>query len=197
MNDENERIVAAEVAKEIQRIQKELDSGLDSKDFAVLEEKVKTSSEILDELSLYCKEVVGPDRVINMSLNVFLKECISTWKKKFWSIEIIGKSEGTLEVECSKIKLKKALENLILNSMEAGASEVTIEVNKEGLSFVDDGSGISPEDSAEIKESGTTKGRGRGTGLKMVKGFLKTINWNLELKNNPDEGLTVNLKKGA
>ncbi|MCR9203877.1 MAG: ATP-binding protein, partial [Halobacteriovoraceae bacterium] len=154
-------------------------------------------SEILDELSLYCKEVIGPDRVINMSLNVFLKECISTWKKKFWSIEIIGKSEGTLEVECSKIKLKKALENLILNSMEAGASEVIIEVNKEGLSFIDDGSGITPEDSAEIKNSGTTKGRGRGTGLKMVKGFLKSIDWSLELKNNPEEGLTVNLKKGA
>lgn len=197
MSDENEKIIAAEVVKEIQRIKKELDDGVESKDYAVLEEKVKTSAEILDELSLYCKEVVGPDRVISMSLNVFLKECISTWKKKFWSIEIVGKSEGSLEIECSKVRLKKAFENLILNSMEAGASEVIIEVNSNGVSFIDNGSGITPEDSAQIKDSGSTKGRGRGMGLKMVKSFLATIDWSLELRNNSDEGLTVNLKKGA
>lgn len=193
---QDDKVIAAEVIKEIERIKRELDTGLESKDYAILEEKVKTSSEILEELSLYCKEIVSPDRVVSMSVNLFLKDCISTWKKKFWSVEIIGKSEGSLEIECSKLRLKKAFENLILNSMEAGASEIIVTVTKNGISFQDDGNGISPMDSERIRAEGTTKGKGRGLGLKMIKGFLSTIGWRFELKNNDDGGLTVNFLKG-
>lgn len=197
MSDENDKIIAAEVIKEIEQIKRDLDEGIQSKDYGILEEKVKTSSQILDDLSHYCKEIVGPDRVLNMSLNVFIKDCISTWKKKFWSIEIIGQADGSMEIECSKIRLKRAFENLILNSMEAGSSEVLINIKKDCIEFVDDGKGISPEDAKVIKEKGTTKPHGSGMGLKMVKSLFTPLGFSLELKNNEDGGLAVILKKGA
>lgn len=192
---DSEKIIAGEVVREIEQIKKDLDEGVASQDYAKLEEKVRSSVEILDELSSYCKEVVGPDRILSMSLNVFLKECISQWKKKFWSIDIIGKSEGSLQIECSKVRLKRAIEHLILNSMEAGASEVTINVTSEGLEVIDDGPGISPQDATLIKEKGTTKEGRQGLGLKIVKNMFSPMGWKLEMANNDKEGLRVSLKK--
>ena len=194
MNDE-EKVIAGEVVREIERIKKDLDDGLESKDYATLEEKVRSSAEILDELSAYCKEVVGPDRILSMSLNVFLKECISQWKKKFWSIDIIGKSEGSLQIECSKVRLKRSIEHLILNSMEAGASEVIINVTSAGIEVIDDGDGISPEDTGLIKEKGTTKEGRQGLGLKLVKGMFTPMGWQLKMANNSPSGLKVSLLK--
>lgn len=187
----DEKIIAAEVVKDINAVKKELDEGLASKDYKILEEKVRNSTAILDDLSKYCQETIGEDRVLKMSLNVFLKDAISNWKKKFWSIDIQGSSEGSVEIECSKLKLSRAFENLILNSMEAGASEVNINVAKDRVVISDDGPGISPEVSSQIKEEGTTKGKGRGLGLKMVKSFIVQLGWRMELKNNPDEGMSV------
>lgn len=187
----DDKIIAAEVIRDIESVKKELDEGLSSKDYAVLEEKVRNSTAILDYLSKFCKETVGDDRVMNMSLNVFFKDSISNWKKKFWSIDIQGNAEGSVEVECSKVKLIRAFENLILNSMEAGSSEIAINISKDKVVFSDDGPGISDADSKSIKESGTTKGKGRGLGLKMVKTFTSKLGWAMELKNNEVEGLSV------
>lgn len=197
MNYDDNKILASEVVKDIDSIKKSLDDGLEISVLDELVKKVKTSIEILDELSSYCKEITGPDRILNMSLNIFLKESISVWKKKFWSIDLIGASEGTLEIECSKIGLKRAIENLILNSMEAGASEVILNVKKDCIEISDDGPGITAEAATEIKERGTTKEPGRGFGLKMVKAFFSSMNWNFELKNKNDGGLLVILKKGV
>ena len=187
--------LASEVIRTINSVKHTLDEGLESKDVSVLEEKIRTSNEILEELSLYCSEIVGPDRVMKMSLNIFLKDSISVWKKKFWAIDIKGSSEGTMDVECSKIKLKKAFENLILNSMEAGSSEVEIKVLKDSVVVTDNGDGITKEYSLKIKETGSTKGKGRGFGLPMVKTFISTLGWKMELKNNSDsDGLSVVMK---
>lgn len=68
---------------------------------------------------------------------------------------------------------------------------MTITVSKESVIFSDDGPGISAEESASIKSDGTTKGKGRGLGLKMVKSFVTKLGWTMEVKNNPDEGLSV------
>ncbi len=170
----DEKVFVAEFLKDISTVKKELDEGLASKDYEILEEKVRNSATILEELSQFCQETVTEDRVLKMSLNVFLKDAISNWKKKLWSIDIQGTSEGSVEIECSKVKLKKVFENLILNAMEAGASEVTIKVMKSQIIIADDGSGISNEDSSQIKEKGTTKGKGRVMGLKHVKSFIST-----------------------
>jgi nitrogen fixation/metabolism regulation signal transduction histidine kinase len=187
--------LASEVIRTINTVKTALDEGLNSQDVEVLEEKIRTSNEILEELSLYCNEIVGPDKTMKMSLNIFLKDAISVWKKKFWSVDIKGSSEATMDVECSKIKLKKTFENLILNSMEAGSSEIEIKVLKDSIVVTDNGDGITKEDSLKIKESGTTKGKGRGFGLPMVKSFVSTLGWKMELKNNTDtEGLSVILK---
>ncbi len=191
----NEKQLASEVIKTIKSVKHALDEALESNDVEALEEKIRASNELLEELSLYCNEIVGPDKVMRMSLNIFLKDSISSWKKKFWGVEIKGSSEGTMDVECSKIKLKKTFENLILNAMEAGSTEIEIKVLKDCIVITDDGDGISKEDSIKIKESGSTKGRGRGHGLPMVKSFIATLGWKLELENNKDkDGLSVTLR---
>jgi len=191
MEDEKEKILAAEVIKEIESVRKKLSEGIDSKDILVLEEKITSSTKILEELSSYCQETVGPDKVIKMSLNIFLKENISLWKKKFWSIDIKGSSDNSIDIECSKVKLKKMFENLILNSLEAEATEIKINIGKKFISIEDNGEGISKQDAVQIKESGSTKGRGRGYGLRMVKSFASSLGWTIELQNNSNEGLTV------
>lgn len=194
----DERSLAAEIRRELENIKKELEEGLQANDMSILEEKARSSSQILDELSSFCGEVMGPDSKILMSANLYLKDTISLWKKKFWSIEIFGTSEGSLEINCSKVKFKKAMENLILNSMEAGASKVTINVKNDGIYFIDNGEGISSADSEKIKSEGTTKGSGRGHGLNFVREFLASLAWSLELVNNSDgKGLTAIMKKGS
>lgn len=194
----DEKSLAAEIRRELDAIKKDLDEGLEANDLAVLEEKVKSSTCILEELSNFCGEVIGPDKKMQMSVNIYLKDVISLWKKKFWSIDIVGTSEASLEITCSKMMFKRAIENLILNSMEAGASKVNINVTAQGIIITDNGSGISAEDSKEIKQRGTTKENGRGYGLKIVREFLNPLGWSLHLANNKeDQGLVVTMKKGV
>ena len=194
----DERSLAAEIRRELDEIKKKLDEGLESNDMEILEEKVKSSSGILEELSSFCGEILGPDKKMQMSVNIYLKDVIALWKKKFWSVDIVGTSEGSLEITCSKIMFKRAIENLILNSMEAGASKILINVTPDSITLKDNGEGISPADSKEIKERGSTKEKGRGYGLKIVRDFLTPLGWSLHLGNNKDEsGLTVTMKKGA
>ncbi len=188
----DEKILATEVLRDIEKVKKDLEEGLQNKDVNILQEKVKNSNIILDELSQYCKEVVDEERVVTMSLNVFLKKCFSRWHKKFWSIDIIGTSNASVDVECSAVKLNRAFENIILNSLEAEATEIKIHVDKTLISFIDDGKGISQEDITKIKETGTTKEKGRGYGLSMVKNYISKLGWTLELKNNKkSRGTTV------
>ncbi|MEC7277882.1 MAG: ATP-binding protein [Bdellovibrionota bacterium] len=188
----DERILASEVLRDIEKVKKDLEEGLQNDDISDLQERVKNSNMILDELSNYCKEVVNEERVMTMSLNVFLKECFSKWQKKFWSIDITGTSNASIDVECSAIKLNRAFENIILNSLEAEATEIKVHVDKKLISFSDNGEGISQEDIAKIKEIGTTKEKGRGHGLSMVKGYISKLGWTMELKNNKESrGATV------
>ncbi len=67
----DEKILATEVLRDIEKVKKDLEEGLQNKDVNILQEKVKNSNIILDELSQYCKEVVDEERVVTMSLNVF------------------------------------------------------------------------------------------------------------------------------
>jgi len=188
----DERILASEVLRDIEKVKKDLEDGLQNDDINVLQEKVKNSNMILDELSSYCKEVVDEERVMTMSLNVFLKDCFSRWQKKFWGIDITGTSNASIDVECSAVKLNRAFENIILNSLEAEATEIKVHVDKNLISFCDNGEGITQEDIAKIKELGTTKEKGRGHGLGMVKSYIAKLGWTLELKNNKEaRGTTV------
>jgi signal transduction histidine kinase len=79
--------------------------------------------------------------------------------------------------------------------MEAGASEVVINITNEGIEIIDNGEGISAEQAAQIKEKGTTKEGRQGLGLKLVKGMFGPMGWKLEMGNNKQEGLRVMLKR--
>ena len=65
----DEKILATEVLRDIEKVKKDLEEGLQNKDVNILQEKVKNSNIILDELSQYCKEVVDEERESASELN--------------------------------------------------------------------------------------------------------------------------------
>lgn len=72
-SSDDEKVIAAEVVRDIKTVQSELSEGLASKDYEVLEEKVRNSSAILEDLSKFCQETVGEDRVLKNESQCFLK----------------------------------------------------------------------------------------------------------------------------
>ncbi len=93
--------------------------------------------------------------------------------------------------------LKQSLTNLIINSYEAGARHVNVEVHKtnQGLSILirDDGPGI-PSNLELFKPFVTTKARGTGLGLVHVKAFMERNEGQIRFHSKPGEGTSFVLE---
>ncbi len=164
-----------------------------SHDFDKLFEKVSQTvlnqidnlNQIASEFSRFAKmpslkiEVIDLVTILNDTVNMFIDEKTS-----------IKINTGLLkaEIEADVSQLRRMLINLIRNSLQAGATIISIDLTQEQSNYQilisDNGQGISVPDREKIfDENFTTKKQGMGLGLSLAKRFLESINGEIMLQS--------------
>ena len=91
-----------------------------------------------------------------------------------------------------------AVKELVENSIDAGAKNITIELQNGGMTFLritDDGCGMTPEVQARIFEKfyqgdSSRKAMGNGLGLPLVKRIVELSDGVIEVDSAPGQGST-------
>ncbi|SIQ49927.1 PAS/PAC sensor signal transduction histidine kinase [Shewanella morhuae] len=94
--------------------------------------------------------------------------------------------------------LSSAINNLVMNSLEAGATKIRIEAKEEGeqlfLDVIDNGKGLDASMQNQVLEPFfTTKAQGTGLGLAVVQSVVSNHGGQLQLSCVPNKGCTVSL----
>jgi two-component system nitrogen regulation sensor histidine kinase NtrY len=102
-------------------------------------------------------------------------------------------------VESDNSQMRRMFINLIRNSIQAKAGKINIRLTIEnGLSVIeisDNGHGISAENQNKIFDSNfTTKEKGLGLGLKLIKRFLENTNGEIKLVSSSAAGTVFRIK---
>ena len=114
--------------------------------------------------------------------------------------EIKFKSEiETVMVESDNSQMRRMFINLIRNSIQAKASNINIDLTLEDsyciINISDNGNGIPYEVQNKIFEANfTTKERGLGLGLKLIKRFLENTNGEIKLISSKPTGTVFRIK---
>jgi two-component system, NtrC family, nitrogen regulation sensor histidine kinase NtrY len=152
--------------------------------------QIENLSSIATEFSRFAKmpslnlEEVNLQEVIADTLNLFVDE----------KVKIIFNSDVESSViEADNNQLRRMIINLIRNSIQADADEIKIDLhsieNNYILIFADNGIGIPASERDKIFEPGyTSKEKGMGIGLKLIKRFLEGINGNIILQETSEKG---------
>ncbi len=113
-------------------------------------------------------------------------------------------ADGPLWADVDSARLQQAFHNLLANAHQAmgpgGQLTITTQSNGAGVEicFTDTGTGMSPETLARAFEPFyTTKAKGTGLGLPIVKTIVDAHKGSIELESAPREGTTVRLRLPA
>ncbi|MGI2091574.1 sensor histidine kinase [Shewanella oncorhynchi] len=119
---------------------------------------------------------------------------------------IVAKQNCTLsftDTSCSLMlananALSSAINNLVMNSLEAGASEIRIVATESAeqllLEVIDNGKGLDANMQQKVLEPFfTTKAQGTGLGLAVVQSVVRNHGGQLQLSCLPNKGCTVSL----
>ena len=105
--------------------------------------------------------------------------------------------DGDWSLQADEDQLRRLLSNLMLNALQAfqgGEGEVTLRARKDRLEVEDNGPGMLPEIAARAFEPQfTTRGRGSGLGLAMVKAIADRHGWSVDFVSKPGEGTTFRI----
>jgi PAS domain S-box-containing protein len=109
-------------------------------------------------------------------------------------------ASGAISVEADPGRLEQAFANLIVNAFQAMRPGGTLEVQTEHLEdevqvrFSDSGCGMPPETMDRAFEAFfTTKVRGTGLGLPIVRTIIEAHKGTVDLRSSPHDGTTVTL----
>ena len=108
-------------------------------------------------------------------------------------------TEKPVVIEGDKSQIRRMVINLIRNSIQADASLIEIRIKKEDanavLEIMDNGTGIPLEFQQRIFDANfTTKDKGLGLGLKLIKRFLESIKGEIILLESSDSGTTFRIR---
>jgi PAS domain S-box-containing protein len=108
----------------------------------------------------------------------------------------IDEIEDDLTVTADPDRIKQVLYNLIKNSVDAGASHISIRAERDGryrkISIKDNGRGIRPDDMAKVmKPFFTTKKAGTGLGLPICKKIVEGHGGKFNLSSEEGKGTEV------
>lgn len=174
-----------------------------SHDFDKLFEKVsQTVLNQIDNLNQIASEFSRFAKMPSLKLEVVdlvasLQDTVNMFIHEKTSIKI--NTEITkAEIEADVSQLRRMFINLIRNSMQAGASEILINLtlvgNEYQILFKDNGTGIAETDKDKIfDENFTTKKQGMGLGLSLAKRFLLSIHGDILLDSTSDKGTTFKI----
>lgn len=142
--------------------------------------KVKTE---LTTLSGICKSTLFDEKPVVFSLHELIEETSTFCEQYKVNLEFVSLKRP--EVEVLPIFFKRAMANIIKNSIEAGSTHIIIELRDSQVSISDNGGGIPKDQMSDIKSGkiNSTKTEGSGLGLITVVEFCQKLNWILSIEN--------------
>jgi signal transduction histidine kinase len=169
-----------------------------SKDFDKIFKKVtKTTLNQIDNLGQIASEFSSFAKMPSIKLEKLdvvpvIKDTTNLFTDDKINIDFENEvSEAIVEADTSQ--LRRMLINMIRNSIQANATDITIRLTTKddnySLIIVDNGEGISDENREKIFEINfTTKEKGMGLGLKLARRFLEGVNGNIHLVESGSSG---------
>lgn len=163
---------------------------------AAIIEQIDTLALIADEFSNFAqlpplkRERIQVNEVINSAINIF-------GHNKNIPIELHTDAKTTFTVIADRTQLVRVFNNLIKNSIqsipEGSNGKIDIFLSRDKMHCIaeikDNGVGISPEQYPQIfAPNFTTKSKGKGLGLAMVKQMIEQIGGTVYFKSKPGEG---------
>ena len=144
----------------------------------------------IENLSLIASEFSSFAKMPSLKLEEFdlipvIKDTIHLFGDEEAEIKFNSEIEKVL-VESDNSQMRRMFINLIRNSIQAKAGIINIDLSVEDrnsiINISDNGNGISSENQNKIFEANfTTKEKGLGLGLKLIKRFLENTNGEIKL----------------
>jgi len=156
---------------------------------------------LLENLSSYTHP--KPLKLSFFDLRDLLTEVIETFKLLYPSADLVLNFKGEFNVYSDRDKLKQVLINLLENALQAGSErgvlKVDVDLMAEDKSYIirikDYGKGVPEGELKRIWEPFyTTKAKGMGLGLTIVKRLCEELNCKIEIRSKEGSGTEVWLK---
>lgn len=158
--------------------------------------QIENLSLIASEFSSFAKmpslklEKIDLVPIINDTINLFGDEEVE--------INFISEIENAV-VESDNSQMRRMLINLVRNAIQAEANKINVKLSVEEkfsiIDISDNGIGISSENQNKIFETNfTTKEKGLGLGLKLIKRFLENTGGEISLISSSSDGTIFRLK---
>jgi PAS domain S-box-containing protein len=164
----------------------------------VIEDAIERSDKIINDLLAYSREL-QLDLSTSNAKSLIDQSLASMKIPKNINIVNHAKEQPTVEVDVEK--MKRVCLNLMKNAVDAMPNGGTLTItNTESdgnlrVSFADTGEGISEEILAKIwSPLFTTKARGMGYGLAIVKRFMEAHGGSVSVETNPGKGSTFTIR---
>lgn len=129
-------------------------------------------------------------------INIVMANCEVIANKK--SCEIFQQCSTDATLFANRDALSSAVNNLVMNSIEAGATKIKICASEvDGnvmIDVIDNGKGLDPQMQQQVLEPFfTTKAQGTGLGLAVVQSVVRNHGGNIQLSCKPQMGCQVRL----
>jgi signal transduction histidine kinase len=116
----------------------------------------------------------------------------------FGSVSISFTGLEAAPIRGSKFELMRVFQNIFKNSLEAGATQLTVSLARAGerieMTVVDNGAGMDPESMRKALKGGfTSKESGTGLGLSICRHLLGTHGATMALESNIGQGSVVRM----
>jgi len=157
----------------------------------------------IENLSLIASEFSSFAKMPSLKLEEFdlipvIKDIINLFGDEEAEIKFKADVEKVF-VESDNSQMRRMLINLIRNSIQAKSNIINIELSVESensiINISDNGNGIFPENQNKIFEANfTTKEKGLGLGLKLIKRFLENTNGEIKLISSTTAGTVFSIK---
>ncbi|RLJ70198.1 two-component system nitrogen regulation sensor histidine kinase NtrY [Hydrogenivirga caldilitoris] len=122
---------------------------------------------------------LSPSRELKLE-EVSLKNLLLDVQKLYASAGINIKVNGEKRVKGDVALLKEVFYNLINNSLEWGADEITINIREDSLDYIDNGKGIPQEETENVFiPYYSSNPKGMGLGLAVVKKVIEDHGWSI------------------
>ncbi|MFB6089582.1 MAG: PAS domain S-box protein [Halobellus sp.] len=156
---------------------------------------VKRGTERIEEMITKVRKLAQSEQDISETETVDLGEAVDQCWDRVTGIDsnadVIVTS--TLSFEADESRLRTLLENLLLNAITHGGSDVTVRTGaldgRDGFYVADDGPGIPEDERDQVFDADyTTTQEGTGLGLAIVKRVADAHGWAVGVTEGPDGG---------
>lgn len=158
--------------------------------------QIETLKNIASEFSSFARmpgikmETIKLRSIIDDAINLFMEEHVKI---------TLDLPQEISEIKGDVQQLRRALINLIRNSIQANATEIIFKLTRRDkklvLDIIDNGSGIPDEIVDKIFNANfTTKELGMGVGLTLAKRLMENLEGRIFVKNTSSSGTTITLE---